>query len=63
VDPGGVIGSIQCGRAKPFSPALHHQLEVLAGQVSARLAQLGWPDVVAPCGIVRRGALWITRGD
>lgn len=63
VDPGGVIGSIQCGRAQPFSPALHHHLEVFAGQVSARLAQLGWPDVVAPSGIVRRGGLWITRGD
>jgi len=41
VEPGGLIGSIRCGRPEPFSEPLRRDLAVLSTHVSVRLAQLG----------------------
>jgi DNA-binding CsgD family transcriptional regulator len=39
--PGGVVGSIQCGRREAYSFAIRRELVTMATQVSVRLAQLG----------------------
>jgi len=47
LDPSGLVGSIQCGRNEPFSLAQRRDLETLATQLSARLAQLGITAITA----------------
>jgi DNA-binding CsgD family transcriptional regulator len=46
--PGGVLGSIQCGRREQYSVALRRELVTMATQVSVRLAQLGVRAITAP---------------
>lgn len=41
VEPGGLIGSIRCGRVEPFPERMRRDLVVVSTDVSVRLAQLG----------------------